>query len=151
MQLTPTRPLRSEVERERRLSRPPSGQFLPGNFISSYRFNGSGSASNRNSIGTTDSTASEEDAVPPPLPQKNRNEADYCNLPDMHEFNIEATAVENPWSSSFSRIIQKVGGFSGLIALLSRSFRTFKVVNDLHLNLNGSLSYFLFRVLFQNL
>ncbi|CAG2061737.1 unnamed protein product [Timema podura] len=32
-------------------------------------------------VWTTDSTASEEDGAPPPLPQKTR-EADYCNLPD---------------------------------------------------------------------
>lgn len=32
-------------------------------------------------LATTDSTASEEDSIPPPLPQKSR-EADYCNLPD---------------------------------------------------------------------
>ncbi|CAH1397385.1 unnamed protein product [Nezara viridula] len=71
-QLTPTRPLRSEVEKERRLSRPPSGQFQ--NRLSLPSTNG-----NRDSLGTTDSTASEED--PPPLPAKTR-EADYCNLPD---------------------------------------------------------------------
>lgn len=35
---------------------------------------------NRDSVGTTDSTASEDDP-PPPLPVKTR-EADYCNLPD---------------------------------------------------------------------
>jgi hypothetical protein len=35
-------------------------------------------------LGTTDSTASEEDLIPPPLPQKSR-EADYCNLPDKAE------------------------------------------------------------------
>lgn len=34
---------------------------------------------NRDSVGTTDSTASEDDP-PPPLPVKTR-EADYCNLP----------------------------------------------------------------------
>ncbi|XP_069695131.1 dedicator of cytokinesis protein 1 isoform X3 [Periplaneta americana] len=85
-ELTPKRPLRSEVERERRLSRPSSGQFQQSSrftTILNTRFNGSSSlpGSNRDSIGTTDSTASEEDAIPPPLPQKTR-EADYCNLPD---------------------------------------------------------------------
>lgn len=35
---------------------------------------------NRDSVGTTDSTASEDDP-PPPLPIKMR-EADYCNLPE---------------------------------------------------------------------
>ncbi|XP_071445315.1 dedicator of cytokinesis protein 1 isoform X2 [Hetaerina americana] len=95
-ELTPKRPLRSEVERERRLSRPSSGQFQPSKVAASFmaedgspspgptspiRLNGN-SSSNRDSIATTDSTASEEDAgVPPPLPVKTR-EADYCNLPD---------------------------------------------------------------------
>nr|CAD7199549.1 unnamed protein product [Timema douglasi] len=160
-QLTPKRPLRSEVERERRLSRPSCGQFPPtrlsstGANTTTARFNGS--SSNRDSIGhcgrhvgtcsparrpnwcfrsttltlndpellpvhtvadpgvvihrvnlqhvsrtrptlqsqdcpvtwTTDSTASEEDGAPPPLPQKTR-EADYCNLPDDAERESES-------------------------------------------------------------
>ena len=45
---------------------------------STLRLNGN----NRDSIGTTDSTASEEDLIPPPLPAKLRSEGDYCNLPD---------------------------------------------------------------------
>lgn len=38
-------------------------------------------------LGTTDSTASEEDTIPPPLPVKLR-EADYCNIPESenHSF-----------------------------------------------------------------
>ncbi|XP_046384567.1 dedicator of cytokinesis protein 1 isoform X4 [Ischnura elegans] len=94
-ELTPKRPLRSEVERERRLSRPSSGQFQLSKVPFSAEDNGStpspgptspirlnGNGSNRDSIATTDSTASEEDAgLPPPLPVKAR-EADYCNLPD---------------------------------------------------------------------
>nr|CAD7415325.1 unnamed protein product [Timema poppensis] len=191
-ELTPKRPLRSEVERERRLSRPSCGQFPPtrlsstGANTTTARFNGS--SSNRDSIGhcgrhvgtcsparrpnwcfrsttltlndpellpvhtvadpgvvihrvnlqhvsrtrptlqsqdcpvtclqslclrnrtspprhssrergeeiifflpagTTDSTASEEDGAPPPLPQKTR-EADYCNLPDDAERESES-------------------------------------------------------------
>ncbi|XP_075232677.1 dedicator of cytokinesis protein myoblast city [Lycorma delicatula] len=76
-ELTPKRPLRSEVEKEKRMSRPTSGQLPPR--LTSCAINGSGS--NRDSVGTTDSTASEEDGIPPALPQKHR-EADYCNLPD---------------------------------------------------------------------
>lgn len=78
--MTPSRPLRSEAEREKRASSRWSGQ-------SQYRLKnidigfespelGKG---NRDSIGTTDSTTSEDDQ-PPPLPVKTR-EADYCNLP----------------------------------------------------------------------
>ncbi|KAL3270032.1 hypothetical protein HHI36_009088 [Cryptolaemus montrouzieri] len=83
-ELTPKRPLRSEVEREKRLSRPPSGQFVRPTSTSSILrgTNSSGASSNRDSVGTTDSSISEEDAIPPPLPAKLRIEvnSDYCNL-----------------------------------------------------------------------
>ncbi|KAJ8931901.1 hypothetical protein NQ314_015170 [Rhamnusium bicolor] len=81
-ELHPKRPLRSEVEREKRLSRPSSGQFSRPNSMSvSIRGTGSsGASSNRDSVGTTDSSISEEDAVPPPLPAKHRD-TDYSNLP----------------------------------------------------------------------
>lgn len=93
-ELTPKRPLRSEVEKERRISNRWSGQshYLRnthnGSEISVF-----GRENNRDSVGTTDSTASEEDA-PPPLPVKTR-EADYCNLPE--EFNDQRilTTMEN--------------------------------------------------------
>uniref|UniRef100_A0A0A9Z7E6 Dedicator of cytokinesis protein 1 n=1 Tax=Lygus hesperus TaxID=30085 RepID=A0A0A9Z7E6_LYGHE len=79
-QLTPTRPLRSEMEKERRLSRPPS-------LFSSRMSTASTPNGNRDSVGgssslvsgTTDSTNSEDE--PPPLPAKTR-EPDYCNLPE---------------------------------------------------------------------
>ncbi|XP_033350628.1 dedicator of cytokinesis protein 1 isoform X4 [Bombus vosnesenskii] len=80
-ELTPKRPLRSEVERERRISNRLSGQSQ--HYLRNIN-NGMDSSSlgkgNRDSIGTTDSTASEDDP-PPPLPMKTR-EADYCNLPE---------------------------------------------------------------------
>jgi hypothetical protein len=44
--------------------------------------------------GTTDSTASEEDMIPPPLPQKARD-ADYCNLPDEVD-SIVSESVQLP-------------------------------------------------------
>ncbi|XP_076631405.1 dedicator of cytokinesis protein myoblast city isoform X4 [Colletes latitarsis] len=79
-ELTPKRPLRSEVEKERRISNRLSGQSQ--HYLRNVN-NGTDSSSlgkgNRDSIGTTDSTASEDDP-PPPLPVKTR-EADYCNLP----------------------------------------------------------------------
>ncbi|KAK3913017.1 Dedicator of cytokinesis protein 1 [Frankliniella fusca] len=95
--LTPQRPLRSEVEREKRLSlsRPSSGQFTPSvtPSIGGQSGSHSGTSSNRDSVGTT----SEDDGAPPPLPAKIRDvdvsldvsinqsvdtdaEADYCNL-----------------------------------------------------------------------
>lgn len=79
-QLTPKRPLRSEVEKERRMSNRWSGQsqhYLRNNNGMDSNYLGKG---NRDSIGTTDSTTSEDDP-PPPLPIKMR-EADYCNLPE---------------------------------------------------------------------
>ncbi|KAL1137918.1 hypothetical protein AAG570_009613 [Ranatra chinensis] len=98
-QLTPTRPLRSEVEKEKRLSRPPSGQF-PTKLLLTPTTNG-----NRDSIGTTDSTASEEDGIPPPLPAKLRSEADYCNLPDG---NGEATPHLRHSTPPLTRLRSKV-------------------------------------------
>ncbi|KAG7190735.1 hypothetical protein KM043_006809 [Ampulex compressa] len=80
-ELTPKRPLRSEVEKERRISNRWSGQsqqYLR-NANNGLESSGLGKG-NRDSIGTTDSTASEDDP-PPPLPVKTR-EADYCNLPE---------------------------------------------------------------------
>ncbi|XP_046667111.1 sulfated surface glycoprotein 185-like [Homalodisca vitripennis] len=64
------------MEKEKRLSRPASGQFA----FNNQRLTAV-NGSSRDSIGTTDSTNSEEDNTPPPLPVKLR-EADYCNLPD---------------------------------------------------------------------
>lgn len=119
-QLTPKRPLRSEVEREKRLSRPTS--IIASN--TSIRGNNTGDAislsgesSNRNSIGnfltngsiecssdpiflisisvTTDSTASEDDSIPPPLPAKTRDSNDYSNLPPAYTTTIECHGNEN--------------------------------------------------------
>ncbi|XP_037029968.1 dedicator of cytokinesis protein 1 isoform X7 [Bradysia coprophila] len=88
-ELTPKRPLRSEMERERRLSRPCS-TVTPTSSIKGLNSTDTQSlsdeSSNRNSIVTTDSTASEEDiAVPPPLPAKSRESSDYSNLPNTDD------------------------------------------------------------------
>ncbi|CAH1099777.1 unnamed protein product [Psylliodes chrysocephalus] len=79
-ELHPKRPLRSEVEKEKRLSRPTSGQYSRPNSLSiTIRGAGSsGTSSNRDSIGTTDSSISEEDTNPPPLPVKHRD-SENCN------------------------------------------------------------------------
>ncbi|XP_020283330.1 dedicator of cytokinesis protein 1 isoform X3 [Pseudomyrmex gracilis] len=90
-ELTPKRPLRSEVEKERRMSNRWSGQsqhYLRNNNGMDSNYLGKG---NRDSIGTTDSTASEDDP-PPPLPIKMR-EADYCNLPE--ELSTNQCKVDN--------------------------------------------------------
>ena len=51
--------------------------------------------------GTTDSTASEEDGVPPPLPLKTK-EPDYCNLPDDVDSPVTVVPPSTP------RVINKV-------------------------------------------
>ncbi|XP_056641342.1 dedicator of cytokinesis protein 1 isoform X3 [Diorhabda sublineata] len=80
-ELHPKRPLRSEVEKEKRLSRPSSGQYSRPNSVSiTIRGAGSsGTSSNRDSIGTTDSSISEEDAIPPPLPAKHNRDSENSN------------------------------------------------------------------------
>uniref|UniRef100_A0A182K3M6 DOCKER domain-containing protein n=1 Tax=Anopheles christyi TaxID=43041 RepID=A0A182K3M6_9DIPT len=95
-ELHPKRPLRSEVEKEKRLSRPPSiatptmgsrslagGGMAPNGTTAgdTNSIGSGGSSSNRNSIITNGSTTSEEDSVPPPLPLKTRTEGDYTNMP----------------------------------------------------------------------
>lgn len=109
LQLTPQRPLRSEVERERRLSSRPTSTITPTSSVKGLQLNAGdqlslsgGESSNRNSIGeffaclqwfansnvdvyvhpavTTDSTTSEDDNVPPPLPAKMRESTDYSSF-----------------------------------------------------------------------
>ncbi|XP_011063239.1 PREDICTED: dedicator of cytokinesis protein 1 isoform X2 [Acromyrmex echinatior] len=94
-ELTPKRPLRSEAEKERRMSNRWSGQshYLR-NINNGLESSGLGKG-NRDSVGTTDSTASEDDP-PPPLPIKMR-EADYCNLPE--ELSTNRSALNNLKSS----------------------------------------------------
>jgi len=53
--------------------------------------------------GTTDSTASEEDMIPPPLPQKARD-VDYCNLPD----DVDSVVSESVQSPATPRVRNKV-------------------------------------------
>lgn len=99
IQLTPKRPLRSEVEKERRMSNRWSGQsqhYLR-NINNGLESSGLGKG-NRDSVGTTDSTASEDDP-PPPLPIKMR-EADYCNLPEELATNRCVVTLNNLNKSS---------------------------------------------------
>ncbi|XP_035735068.1 dedicator of cytokinesis protein 1-like isoform X3 [Vespa mandarinia] len=94
-ELTSKRPLRSEVEKERRISNRWSGQsqhYLR-NTHNGSEANVFGRENNRDSVGTTDSTASEDDA-PPPLPMKTR-EADYCNLPEEFNDHRISSIMEN--------------------------------------------------------
>lgn len=102
VQLTPKRPLRSEVEKERRISNRLSGQsqhYLR-NINNGIDSNSLGKG-NRDSIGTTDSTASEDD-LPPPLPVKTR-EADYCNLPEELSANYCGTGSINSLNRSLGQ------------------------------------------------
>ncbi|XP_012229895.1 dedicator of cytokinesis protein 1 isoform X2 [Linepithema humile] len=101
-ELTPKRPLRSEVEKERRMSNRWSGQSQ--HYLRSAN-NGVESSGlgkgNRDSVGTTDSTASEDDP-PPPLPIKMR-EADYCNLPEELSTNHTIANAMNNLSKSLGQ------------------------------------------------
>uniref|UniRef100_A0A1I8NGF6 Signaling protein n=1 Tax=Musca domestica TaxID=7370 RepID=A0A1I8NGF6_MUSDO len=82
-ELTSKRPLRSEKEKERRLSRPasiatPTASMKGFSAADTQSLSGADS-SNRNSVETTDST-SEEDLIPPPLPAKTRDSTDFSSL-----------------------------------------------------------------------
>ncbi|XP_055851030.1 dedicator of cytokinesis protein 1 isoform X1 [Episyrphus balteatus] len=85
-ELTSKRPLRSEKEKERRLSRPasiatPTSSMKGFSAADTHSLSG-GDSSNRNSVDivdTTDST-SEEDLKPPPLPAKTRDSTDFTSL-----------------------------------------------------------------------
>ncbi|XP_065350993.1 dedicator of cytokinesis protein 1 isoform X4 [Cloeon dipterum] len=103
-ELTPKRPLRSEIEKEKRLSRPNSGSFSSMRF-STLSLSHSRNGSNRDSVVTTDSTASEDDInIPPPLPVKQREvEPDYCNLPDEDDIALKKPPLPN----NFSRMAKK--------------------------------------------
>ncbi|XP_055923008.1 dedicator of cytokinesis protein 1 isoform X2 [Eupeodes corollae] len=85
-ELTAKRPLRSEKEKERRLSRPASiatpTSSMKGFSAADTQSLSGGDSSNRNSVDivdTTDST-SEEDLKPPPLPAKTRDSSDFTSL-----------------------------------------------------------------------
>ncbi|XP_076266832.1 dedicator of cytokinesis protein myoblast city isoform X3 [Rhynchophorus ferrugineus] len=97
------RPLRSEIEKEKRLSRPSSGQFSRLNSMSLQirSTNSSGNSSNRNSAGTTDSSVSEEDLCPPPLPAKQKD----INV-DMASLTINENISFLHMRSSFRRSFQ---------------------------------------------
>ncbi|KAH8264463.1 hypothetical protein KR038_008866, partial [Drosophila bunnanda] len=78
-ELTPKRPLRSEKEKERRLSRPASIATPTASIKNFPDTRSLSESSNRNSVETTDST-SEEDIQPPPLPAKARDSTDFSSL-----------------------------------------------------------------------
>lgn len=122
-QLTPKRPLRSEMEKERRLSRPAS-IATPTASMKTFVDNRSLSeSSNRNSVGkcgifsyfhnliltnlhcihieTTDST-SEEDIRPPPLPAKTRDSTDFSSLSHSLDWNPNGYTMLNVVSNSTS-------------------------------------------------
>lgn len=97
-ELTASRPLRSEVEKERRISSRWSvqSQHYLRHLSSEQTDSNDGKKINRDSIDTTDSTASEDDP-PPPLPLKMR-EADYCSyssIVNSEEKNISPSLDEN--------------------------------------------------------
>ncbi|KAL7025418.1 hypothetical protein ACKWTF_013468 [Chironomus riparius] len=92
-ELTPQRPLRSEAEKEKRLSRTQSIITTSSNgtgLIKVDTVSVSGESSNsRNSIITTDSQTSEEDLAPPPLPLKHRDsDIGHLSLTDESQYSV---------------------------------------------------------------
>ncbi|XP_068155287.1 dedicator of cytokinesis protein 1 isoform X1 [Drosophila tropicalis] len=98
-ELTSKRPLRSEKDKERRLSRPASIATPTAtikNFVDTRSLSES---SNRNSVETTDST-SEEDIRPPPLPAKTRDSTDFTSLTHSLDWNPNGYAMLNALSNT---------------------------------------------------
>ncbi|XP_054081200.1 dedicator of cytokinesis protein 1 isoform X2 [Zeugodacus cucurbitae] len=87
-ELTTKRPLRSEKEKERRMSRPasiatPTTGMKGFSSIDAHSLSGADS-SNRNSVDST----SEEDLIPPPLPAKTRDSTDFSSFTYSMDFPI---------------------------------------------------------------
>ncbi|XP_034937564.1 dedicator of cytokinesis protein 1 isoform X2 [Chelonus insularis] len=104
-ELTPSRPLRSEAEKEKRVSSRWSLQSQ--NYLRNSNDEQSDSKDsgkiNRDSVGTTDSTASEED-TPPPLPIKMR-EIDYCGYGNYSQLSPSAIkSIINNNSNSEAKV-----------------------------------------------
>ncbi|XP_037945652.1 dedicator of cytokinesis protein 1-like isoform X2 [Teleopsis dalmanni] len=97
-ELTSKRPLRSEKEKERRLSRPasiatPTASMKGFSTHETLSYSGAES-SNRNSVDTTDST-SEEDLIPPPLPAKTRDSTDFTSLNYSIDWNPNTFSINS--------------------------------------------------------
>ncbi|KRG01267.1 dedicator of cytokinesis protein 1 isoform X1 [Drosophila mojavensis] len=98
-ELTPKRPLRSEKEKERRLSRPVSIPTPSASIKNFTDIRSLSESSNRNSVETTDST-SEEDIRPPPLPAKTRDSTDFSSLTHSLDWNPNGYTMLNVLNSS---------------------------------------------------
>ncbi|XP_023175587.2 dedicator of cytokinesis protein 1 isoform X3 [Drosophila hydei] len=98
-ELTPKRPLRSEKEKERRLSRPVSIPTPSASIKNFADIRSLSESSNRNSVETTDST-SEEDIRPPPLPAKTRDSTDFSSLTHSLDWNPNGYTMLNVLSSN---------------------------------------------------
>lgn len=102
-QLTPHRPLRSEIDR--RLSRPNSGQYRTHNTHSPTRSLSHGASSNSLSLSPymSPSGLDANDDKPPPLPVK-QSYADYTNLPENENGTngVDLTIVQSKRNSGHS-------------------------------------------------
>lgn len=65
------------------------------------------------SVVTTDSTASEEDNVPPPLPAKTRESSDYSNLPSLDSPSSLNCHHSFDTRISINRSVSMISGHSG--------------------------------------
>ncbi|KMZ05390.1 dedicator of cytokinesis protein 1 isoform X1 [Drosophila simulans] len=100
-ELTPKRPLRSEMEKERRLSRPASIATPTASIKNFPDTRSLSESSNRNSVETTDST-SEEDIRPPPLPAKARDSTDFTSLSQNMDWTPNGYAMLSTISNTSS-------------------------------------------------
>ncbi|XP_049300946.1 dedicator of cytokinesis protein 1 isoform X1 [Anopheles funestus] len=161
-ELHPKRPLRSEVEKEKRLSRPPSiatptmgSRSLPGvgtasNGTTTGDTNSIGSAessSNRNSIITNGSTTSEEDSVPPPLPLKTRTDADYTNLPcggkgtnEQRQYTAPAAHIQQPSNASHYITFKPLLATGTTVVAVNASYDVVETRNHSVIVINSSSS-----------
>ncbi|EDV94993.1 dedicator of cytokinesis protein 1 isoform X2 [Drosophila grimshawi] len=106
-ELTPKRPLRSEKEKERRLSRPASIATPTASIKNFADTRSLSEGSNRNSVETTDST-SEEDLRPPPLPAKTRDSTDFSSLTHSLDWNPNGYSMLSNVSINTSNIISSM-------------------------------------------
>ncbi|XP_004537877.1 dedicator of cytokinesis protein 1 isoform X3 [Ceratitis capitata] len=106
-ELTAKRPLRSEKEKERRMSRPasiatPTSGMKGFSSTDAHSLSGADS-SNRNSVDTTDST-SEEDLIPPPLPAKTRDSTDFSSFTYSMDWNPNNFPSLSPLNANINTI-----------------------------------------------
>ncbi|XP_030369556.1 dedicator of cytokinesis protein 1 isoform X2 [Scaptodrosophila lebanonensis] len=131
-ELTPKRPLRSEKEKERRLSRPASIATPTASMKNFTDSRSLSESSNRNSVETTDST-SEEDIRPPPLPAKTRDSTDFSSFSHSLDWNPAGYAMlsqlSNMSNSSNISNISSASTMTKTTSIINKSYEYTEVTN----------------------